>query len=63
MGINWRWSMWKCWQVKTFKTLKGDDIQERLIDFVVAMIKLCASLPKTQAGKEETIVNCQLIEK
>ena len=30
---------------------KGDDIQERLIDFAVAIIKLCASLPKTQAGK------------
>jgi len=30
---------------------KGDDIQERLIDFAVAIIKLCAMLPKTQAGK------------
>ena len=30
---------------------KGDDIQERLINFAVAIIKLCSSLPKTQAGK------------
>jgi hypothetical protein len=29
---------------------KGDDIEERLIDFAVAMIQLCAELPKTQAG-------------
>jgi four helix bundle protein len=29
---------------------KGDDIQERLIDFAVCIIELCASLPKTQAG-------------
>ena len=30
---------------------KGDDIQERLIDFAVSIIHLCAELPKTQAGK------------
>ena len=30
---------------------KGDDIQERLINFAVAIIQLCASLPHTQAGK------------
>jgi len=30
---------------------KGDDIQERLIDFAVDMIKLCATLPKSSAGK------------
>lgn len=30
---------------------KGDDIQERLIDFAVNIIKLCSSLPKTAAGK------------
>lgn len=30
---------------------RGDDIQERLIQFAVAIIKLFASLPKTQAGK------------
>ncbi len=30
---------------------KGDDIQERLIDFAVAIIKLCASLPHTLSGK------------
>ncbi len=29
---------------------KGDDIQERLIDFAVAIIAFCAELPKTQAG-------------
>ncbi len=29
---------------------KGDDIQNRLIDFAVAMIKLSSSLPKTKAG-------------
>ncbi len=30
---------------------KGDDIQERLIDFAVRIIKLCDSLPKTQGGR------------
>jgi four helix bundle protein len=30
---------------------KGDDIQDRLIDFAVGIIHLCAELPKTQAGK------------
>lgn len=30
---------------------KGDDIQERLLDFAVRIIKLCSALPKTQAGK------------
>lgn len=30
---------------------KGDDIQDRLIDFAVSIIHLCAELPKTQAGK------------
>ena len=30
---------------------KGDDIQERLIAFAVAIIKLCSSLPKTSEGK------------
>lgn len=29
---------------------KGDDIQERLLNFAVAVIKICSSLPKTQAG-------------
>ncbi len=30
---------------------KGDDIQERLIDFAVAILQFCAELPKTQAGR------------
>ena len=30
---------------------KGDDIQERLIDFAVKIIHLCSELPKTQAGR------------
>ena len=30
---------------------KGDDIQERLINFAVAIINLSSSLPKTQAGR------------
>ena len=30
---------------------KGDDIQERLIDFAVAVIQFTSQLPKTQAGK------------
>ena len=30
---------------------KGDDIQERLIDFAVSIIKLCSALPGNQAGK------------
>ncbi len=30
---------------------KGDDIQERLIDFAVKIIQLIAKLPKSSAGK------------
>ncbi len=30
---------------------KGGDIQERLIDFAVAILQFCAELPKIQAGK------------
>lgn len=30
---------------------KGDDIEERLIDFAVRVIKLCGQLPKTEAGR------------
>jgi four helix bundle protein len=30
---------------------KGDDIQERMIDFAVAAIKLCGKLPQTKAGE------------
>jgi len=30
---------------------KGDDIEERLVDFAVRAIKLCSHLPKTQAGR------------
>jgi four helix bundle protein len=30
---------------------KGDDIEERLINFAVRLIKLCDRLPRTQAGK------------
>ncbi len=30
---------------------KGDDIQERMINFAVLIIGLTSSLPKTQAGK------------
>jgi len=30
---------------------KGDDIDERLINFAVQVIKLCAHLPKTLAGQ------------
>ena len=29
---------------------KGDDIEERLINFAVRIIKLCDSLPQTRAG-------------
>jgi four helix bundle protein len=29
---------------------KGDDIQDRLINFAVEIIKLCSSLPKAKAG-------------
>ena len=29
---------------------KGDDIQERLINFAVEIIKLCSRLPKDRAG-------------
>ena len=30
---------------------KGDDIEERLIDFAVRVIRLSGQLPKTQAGR------------
>ena len=30
---------------------KGDDIQDRMIDFAVAIIQLTSKLPKTAAGK------------
>ena len=30
---------------------KGDDIEERLIDFAVRVIRLCNAIPKTVAGK------------
>lgn len=30
---------------------KGEDIQERLIEFAVTITRLCPSLPKTQEGK------------
>ena len=30
---------------------KGDDIQERLIDFGVRILKVCASLPRSKAGR------------
>lgn len=33
---------------------KGDDIEERLIDFAVRIIKLCDNLPKTRAGNHIT---------
>ncbi|MFN8495914.1 MAG: four helix bundle protein [Caldilineaceae bacterium] len=30
---------------------KGDDIEERLIDFAVRIINVCTHLPKTSAGR------------
>ena len=30
---------------------RGDDIEERLVDFAVRIIGLCSNLPKTQAGR------------
>ncbi len=30
---------------------KGDDIEERLIDFAVRILKLCDAMPKTVAGR------------
>jgi four helix bundle protein len=30
---------------------KGDDIEERLVEFAVAIIRLCSELPSTPAGK------------
>ena len=35
---------------KDLKVAKGDDIEARLIDFAVRIIKLCDNLPKTRAG-------------
>ena len=31
--------------------VKGDDIEERLINFAVRVVKLCPHLPKTQASQ------------
>jgi four helix bundle protein len=33
---------------------KGDDIEERLINFGVRILKLCTRLPKTQAGRHSS---------
>ncbi|HEY5885705.1 MAG TPA: four helix bundle protein [Pyrinomonadaceae bacterium] len=30
---------------------RADELEERLVDFAVRVIRLCASLPKTAAGK------------
>ena len=30
---------------------KGDDIQERLVDFAVRILRICNSLPKTRAAR------------
>jgi four helix bundle protein len=32
-------------------TTTGDDIEERLINFAVRVIKLCSHIPQTQAGR------------
>ena len=32
---------------------KGDDIEERLIDFAVRIVKLCVGLPKTSTGQHQ----------
>jgi four helix bundle protein len=37
---------------------KGDDIQERLIDFAVTIIKFCSNFPKNHASKH---ISSQLI--
>jgi four helix bundle protein len=37
---------------------KGDDIQERLINFAVAIINFCSQIPKGQAGRH---ISSQLI--
>lgn len=34
-----------------FERGKSDDIQERLIDFGVRVLKVCASLPRSKAGR------------
>src|SRR4026209_800689 len=38
-------------QEVTVSRLKADELEERLIDFAVRIIKLPSSLPKTPAGK------------
>ncbi len=30
---------------------KGDDLEERLIEFAVRIVKLCEAMPKTTAGR------------
>ncbi|HMQ53344.1 MAG TPA: four helix bundle protein [Anaerolineae bacterium] len=30
---------------------KGDDIEERLVDFAVRIVRLCTHLPRSQAGQ------------
>ena len=34
-----------------YSASRADELEERLIDFAVRVIRLCASLPKTPAGK------------
>jgi four helix bundle protein len=45
--INCQWSIIN-WEEE--KMAKGDDIQERLIDYAVQIIQFCSKLPKTRPG-------------
>lgn len=33
------------------RVAKGDDIQERLLEFAVTVINLCSSLPRSESGR------------
>ena len=35
----------------TIREMKGDDLDERLVDFAVAVLGLCQALPPTAAGR------------
>ena len=40
---------------------KGDDIEERLINLAVNIVKLCDNLPKTIAGKHIADSCCEVV--
>jgi four helix bundle protein len=41
-------------EIRGRKMSKGDDIEERLVEFAVRIVTLCSQLPKTEIGKHFT---------